>query len=1153
MPSNESIKDYNVYEQLGQGGFAQVYRAQVKETSKEVAIKMIDKKIMKASRMTQRVEHEVQIHYQLKHPSILELYTFFEDKHYVYLVLELATNGEMQRYLKSRQKSFDEDETRHFLKQVVDGMIYLHSHQILHRDLTLSNLLLTKDMNIKIADFGLATQISTPDEKHFTMCGTPNFISPEIASRNAHGLEADVWSLGCMMYTFLTGKPPFDTDGIRNTLNKVVLAEFEMPKYLSGEAQDLISCLLRKNPMDRIPLTKVLEHPFMSKTRHQKGNQQIPSLLPSSSSSSSSFKPINSFNESIDSGRGTMTATNTSSSHQARSTPQGGIGRNLPTLQSGQEQDFHTVNSAINLINQMNNENSSSFLAQNGHSTNIIGHSASLSNNNQSSSSSSSSSSSYHNKATSHQSSSHQKFDDDSSKNMYYNRFLKQQQFDSQTNAPPSPPIKLTSSHSPTKQQKTQLMSASTTSLATTGINNYQMYNNQNNNNQHNNNNNRSLLYQQLSRSNSNLNIVNTITNNSNGYMSSKLSNNNNNNQYNDVPYQNNSPQCINYNDAVSNTPDTNTLNSRSASPCAFPMHRSDSISSLSNANSQSKSSLRSKSKKSLKKSDTAENIASGEVKTISDTIAAFRTGPTLLRPTRQASKNAVLNIMERNEVVLELIKVKKTQQYIMEVIRIDSENDNIIIYQPNNGKGCLISNRPPAPPNEKGSFLQFDYKNLPQNYWKKYDLASKFVKMVRSRTPKITLHIDEAKCILYDTSPDFEAHFLQGTKFHISKEGHIKITNTDGTSLMLNSNSRSTCLSPDMQGMLEKSHKWHTYCLEEEKIREKRQEIYKDIVQFPLTIGRRNPTPSHYKVNTSMPNQSHKDSTSKSSDSHSRSHHQKHLQSREKSYDSDFDYSKINPNNTTHNTTNNSNTSTNFSTNFKLRDEKFGMNNSSTNLTNQELKSASTSSLNNNSVLSNNNSLTHSYQNTNHPLNSMQQQARLRAMNNNAAYDSQSSSPLPNLSSNMNNNYNNSGNHVYNNYQTEQNSSENLPIHQQYHYNNSNSNNSNPNVNNQISQHNRPNSSSSSSSNSHYSSNPTTNNHLYSQQPQYIPSVVQQQQHIQQQMKANCISNNQRHLSTPSPTMLANSMVPLSLLSNNSGDNVPTSLPQRDNFKYYN
>ena len=86
----------------------------------------------------------------------------------------------------------------------------MHSHGILHRDLSLGNLLLTKNMDVKIADFGLATKLKIPSEKHYTMCGTPNYISPEIATHGPHGLESDVWSLGCMLYTFLVGKPPFD-------------------------------------------------------------------------------------------------------------------------------------------------------------------------------------------------------------------------------------------------------------------------------------------------------------------------------------------------------------------------------------------------------------------------------------------------------------------------------------------------------------------------------------------------------------------------------------------------------------------------------------------------------------------------------------------------------------------------------------------------------------------------------------------------------------------------------------------------------------------------------------------------------------------------------------------------------------------------------
>lgn len=152
------------------------------------------------------------------------------------------------------------------MHQIVKGMLYLHTHGIMHRDLTLSNLLLTSSMNIKIADFGLATQLKMPSEKHFTMCGTPNYISPEVATRSAHGLESDVWSLGCMFYAFLTGRPPFDTDNVKHTLSKVVLGEYQMPTHVSAEAQDLIGLLLQKNPVLRPSLSAVLDHPFMTQS-----------------------------------------------------------------------------------------------------------------------------------------------------------------------------------------------------------------------------------------------------------------------------------------------------------------------------------------------------------------------------------------------------------------------------------------------------------------------------------------------------------------------------------------------------------------------------------------------------------------------------------------------------------------------------------------------------------------------------------------------------------------------------------------------------------------------------------------------------------------------------------------------------------------------
>lgn len=175
--------------------------------------------------MVNRVLQEVSIHSRLKHPSILELYTFFEDIDYVYLVLQLAQNGELQRYLREQKKIMNELEAANVLKQVVDGLLYLHSHRIVHRDISLSNLLLTHEMHIKIADFGLAT-LDHPGQEHKTLCGTPNYLAPEVASRTSHGLPADVWGLGCMLYTLLVGRPPFDTDAVKTTLARVIIADF---------------------------------------------------------------------------------------------------------------------------------------------------------------------------------------------------------------------------------------------------------------------------------------------------------------------------------------------------------------------------------------------------------------------------------------------------------------------------------------------------------------------------------------------------------------------------------------------------------------------------------------------------------------------------------------------------------------------------------------------------------------------------------------------------------------------------------------------------------------------------------------------------------------------------------------------------------------
>ncbi|KAM3963505.1 LOW QUALITY PROTEIN: polo like kinase SAK [Aphomia sociella] len=267
----ERIEDYEILEHLGKGGFAHVYRARCRKTGLFVAIKMIDKALMASAGMIGRVRQEVTIHSRLKHPAILELF-FFEDAHYVYLVLELAHNGELAKHFKLGTRGLSEKAAADIFRQVVSGVLYLHSYNIIHRDLSLNNLLLTKDLNVKIADFGLATQLNGPDEKHVTMCGTPNYISPEVASREMHGLPADVWGLGCMLYTLLVGSPPFHTQHVKTTLNKVINADYNIPSELSHYAQDLLLKLLCKDPTKRITLKDIMEHPFLSNNINMPNN-----------------------------------------------------------------------------------------------------------------------------------------------------------------------------------------------------------------------------------------------------------------------------------------------------------------------------------------------------------------------------------------------------------------------------------------------------------------------------------------------------------------------------------------------------------------------------------------------------------------------------------------------------------------------------------------------------------------------------------------------------------------------------------------------------------------------------------------------------------------------------------------------------------------
>ena len=266
---SDDIEDYTVGKKLGQGSFGYVHLCEYFHNS--YAIKILQKQVM--DRKTQeRVRSEVKIHKQLENKHIISLYHFFEDNEAVYLIMELGHQS-LASYIKNQKsRRCSEYRARILMNEILTAVTYLHGNGIIHRDLSTANILLDENVNIKIIDFGLATmREKNSNEPNFTMCGTPNFLAPEILGRKGHDTKSDVFSLGCVFYNILDGNPPFNTTSTKATLERVKNLDYKMPEGLTVEAENLIRRLLQTNPMLRPTLQEVQEDPFLSPKKFRDG------------------------------------------------------------------------------------------------------------------------------------------------------------------------------------------------------------------------------------------------------------------------------------------------------------------------------------------------------------------------------------------------------------------------------------------------------------------------------------------------------------------------------------------------------------------------------------------------------------------------------------------------------------------------------------------------------------------------------------------------------------------------------------------------------------------------------------------------------------------------------------------------------------------
>eukprot|EP01135_Chromosphaera_perkinsii_P008945 Nk52_evm1s1532 gene=Nk52_evmTU1s1532 len=261
-PKANRIGYYETDNAIGEGNFAQVKIATHVVTGEKVAIKMIDKtKLDKTTRP--KLYREVRIMKTLAHDNIVRLYEVIDTTDYLFLVLELASGGEIFDYLVSHGRMKEKD-ARKFFRQIVSAVDYCHQKRIIHRDLKAENLLLDNYLNIKLADFGFSNNFH-PSKQLETWCGSPPYAAPELFQGQKYvGPEVDMWSLGVSLYVLVCGALPFDGTTLAKLRARILAGKFKVPFYMSAECENLIRKLLVIDTKERYTMEQVKADPWLN-------------------------------------------------------------------------------------------------------------------------------------------------------------------------------------------------------------------------------------------------------------------------------------------------------------------------------------------------------------------------------------------------------------------------------------------------------------------------------------------------------------------------------------------------------------------------------------------------------------------------------------------------------------------------------------------------------------------------------------------------------------------------------------------------------------------------------------------------------------------------------------------------------------------------
>lgn len=295
----KGVKDFSFGRTLGDGSYSTVLAATDRQTMKEYAVKVLDKRHIIKEKKVKYVNIERDTLNRLtEHPGIVRLYYTFQDERSLYFVLDLASGGELLSTLK-KMGTFDVECTRFYGAQILDSIAYMHSRGVIHRDLKPENVLLDRDMHTKITDFGTAKILPDPkpqgagndmvpgnptdgadQDRANSFVGTAEYVSPELLQRANACKASDLWAFGCIIYQLLAGRPPFKAANEYLTFQKILNLEYTFPDGFPPLARDLVERLLVLDPANRLPVEHIRNHPFFEGVQWGKGlwRQSAPKL-----------------------------------------------------------------------------------------------------------------------------------------------------------------------------------------------------------------------------------------------------------------------------------------------------------------------------------------------------------------------------------------------------------------------------------------------------------------------------------------------------------------------------------------------------------------------------------------------------------------------------------------------------------------------------------------------------------------------------------------------------------------------------------------------------------------------------------------------------------------------------------------------------------